>query len=614
MRTDNWFLAAIGPADGGNAIEKHLHQVRADRPTAVLRSFKHRAQQVDLLSPHSMEIAENARFWFLVVGPRPPVESLKLSLRNASSLAELRGICTGAQCYDSAVVAIDKNQAEVLVTTDRLNVAKIFHARIKGMHLLATGVSLFPRTDLTVDVRSVASYMLNASCLNNHTAFEQVEVLERASHHVFGPGTHRREAYWSFLPGSKSATKWRRRSAERELRESMVQSVTRATTGKHVLLSLSGGYDSGVLLGILGSHLRHPQVTCFSYVHGTPRSGSDAEVAARRASLYGYEHIAITSYSGDLPRLLERNAEVGEMLRGPSYEIAAFQTLSERYPNANDTVMLFGDECFGWGSYRLRHRNDLLGAINLKSPLLLEPFATLFGQELKERLRNGLESEYERLRNKVADFPTPDDAKDFLYQDQRLQFYLLPLRTFVAGHWFPVAMPLISPEIADVVAGIPTPQRLDKRFFKEIARRWFPQLFAIPPATRGQFHPDFRHEIAVERDRLREAIDMRGWKVDGICDPTALDALLDDFKLASASVGGGFRNTVKKKLKTVLAGSRLLESRQHWLRRLSYNEFARSPGREFMALNLLSMAAFLASRPAALTAPAVRNGNFRRDA
>jgi hypothetical protein len=419
---------------------------------------------------------------------------------------------------------------------------------------------------------------------------------------VLGPGTHRREGYWRFLPGSKSATKWRQEPAEQELRERMVESVARATTDKHVLLSLSGGYDSGALLGILGSHLRHPRVTCFSYVHGTPKPGSDAEVAAQRAALYGYEHIAINSYSGDLLHLLERNAEVGEILRGPAYEIDAFHALRERFPNSDDTVMLFGDECFGWGSYRLSDKNDLLGAINLKSPLLLEPLATLFGQKQVQGLRSGLETEYEDLLRKVTDFPTPNDAKDFLYLDQRLQFYLLPLRTFVAGHWFPVAMPLISPEIADVVAGIPAQQRVDKRFFREIARRWFPELFAIPRATRGQFHPDFRHEIAMHRDRLREAIDTRGWRIDGICSKTALSALLDGFQLAHASTGGGLRNTIKKELKAMLAKSRLLESRQHWLRSLSYNEFAHSPGREFVALNLLSMAASLASQPAARAA------------
>jgi hypothetical protein len=608
MRTDNWFFAAVGPVDGGNAIEKHLCEVRADHPTAVLRTFENRGQQVDLLYPRSMAVVETAQFWLGIVCPRPPAESLRLALRSASSLAELKGISTGVECYDSAIVMIDKDQAEVLVTIDRLNVAKIFHAKIKGMHLLATNISLFPRADLTVDVRSVASYMLNGSCLNNHTAFEQVEVLESASHHVFGPGTHRREGYWRFLPGSKSATKWRGKLAEQELWERIVGSVARATTDKHVLLSLSGGYDSGVLLGILGSHLRHAHVTCFSYVHGAPKPGSDAEVAAQRAALYGYEHIAINSYSGDLLSLLEGNANVGEMLRGPSYEIEAFQSLSERYPNADDTVMLFGDECFGWGSYRLNDKNDLLGAINLKSPLLLEPLAALFGQKQMEGLRSGLEIEYEKLLAKVSDFPTPNDAKDFLYQDQRLQFYLLPLRTFVAGHWFPVAMPLISPEIVDVVAEIPTRLRMDKRFFKEIARRRFPQLFAIPRATRGQFHPDFRQEIAAARYRLREVIDARGWGIDGICSPTALSALLDDFNLASANTWGGLRNTVKKKLKAMLATSRLLENQQHWLRRLSYNEFAHSPGRELLALNLLSMAASLASQPMALTSSSLRNG------
>lgn len=596
MRTNSWFFAAITPMVGVNAIQDHLRLLSANHPGAMLRTFEGCGQFVSVLCSDPTDVIENPQFWLRIVRPRPPDRRLRRALEATSSRAELRAIGTGSECHDSAILAIDKKTGEVLATTDPLNVAKIFHGEIGRTHLFASSVFLFPKDLLKIDLGSVASYVLNGSCLNNHTAFEDVRVLERAAHHEFSLGSHRTTTYWNFLPGAGSTRTFQPKSAALELWERTVESVARLTSGKQVLLSLSGGYDSGVLLGILGAHLKHRDVTCFSYAYGTPKPGSDAEVAARQAALYGYKHITVSSYSGDLLHLLDSNAAVSETLRCPSYEIEAFARLRERFDDMSETVMLFGDECFGWGSYRLNNQDDILGAISLKSSSLLKPLSTLVGNRQMERLRNGLETEYEELRRKISGFATPDDAKDFLYLDQRLQFYLLPLRTFVAGRWFPVAMPLISPQIVDFVAGVPARFRIDKSLLKRMARRHFPELFGIPRATRGQFHPDFSLEVFSARDTLRKEANTRGWNIDGLCGPAELVALLDDFRLAGDGRRGGLSNSLKKTLKMVLANSRLLDSQQHWLRRLGYNEFARSPGQAFVILNLLSLASSLARR------------------
>jgi tryptophan 2,3-dioxygenase len=606
MRTDNWLFAAIGPAPRGNTIEKHLREMRAGRPTAVLRSFRHQGQQVDLLYPHSTAIVETARFWLGMVCPRQPAESLKLALRSASSLAELKGISTGAECYDSTLVMIDKDQAEVFVTTDRVNMAKIFHGKTERLHLLATSISLLPRTDLTVDVRSVASYILNGSCLNNHTPFEHVTVLERATHHQFGRGGHHGVRYWQFLPGGGARAKpWSSSAAASELWDLMVQSVSRITSGKRVLLALSGGYDSAVLLGILGAQLKHPNVTCFSYAYGRPKPGSDAEVASRQAAIYGYDHLTVDSYSGGLLRLLDSNVAIGETLRCPSYEIAAFPALREGIGDVAGSIMLFGDECFGKKSYRLRNADDILGANNLKASILLDRIAHVIGAERTTRLRVALDAEYDELHRKLAAFPAADDAKDFLYLDQRLQFSLIPLRTSVAGHWFPVAMPLVSPDILDFMASVPTGYRIDKQLFKATARRFLPDLFRLPRASRGQFHPDFDQEIDIARRALKDAIVTGSWMIDGILDGSDLINLLDDFQPTRKRPVPGTRARLRKWAKAIVVRSRVLEDHQRWLRRFIVSEFALSPGREILMLNLLCLADLLSQPDAGYAKPPI---------
>jgi hypothetical protein len=602
MRPENWIFAAVGPADEENAIQDHLRRLRRSHPAAALRSFDGGGQRVTVLCASADQAIENARYWLWIISPRPASRAQKLALESVQSLAGLKDICTSSDWHDNAVLAIDKNDGTLHVTTDRLNVVKLFHAEIGGRHLLASGIFLFPTENMTPDTRSVASYVLNGSCLNNHTVFEQIAVLERAAHHQFRDGGHSSETYWAFAPGARAgARRWRPEAAASELWELMVQSVSRITSGKHVLLSLSGGYDSGVLLGILGAELKHPDVTCFSYVYGAPKPGSDAEVAARQAALYGYQHMTISSYSGGLLKMLDMNAAAGDALRCPSYEIEAFPALREHFADVADTVMLFGDECFGKKSYRLKRPSDILGANNLKSPFLLDRLSGSIGAEQTARLRAALDAEYSELQRKLDIFRAADDAKDFLYLDQRLQFSLLPLRTSVAGRWFPVAIPLVSPEILDFMAAVPTSYRIDKQLFKKTARRFLPDLFQIPRATRTQFHPDFDQEIAAARDMLTDAIAVRGWKIDDLLGGSELVRLLGTFQATTRVRRVGMRARLKKWAKGLIVKSRFLEDRQHWVRRMTINEFALSPGSESLMLNLLCLSDLL-DRPDAARA------------
>jgi hypothetical protein len=60
MRTDTWFFVAIIPV-GGNAVQDHLRRLHANHPTAMLRTFEGDGQQVNVLFPDTIGVAENAR-------------------------------------------------------------------------------------------------------------------------------------------------------------------------------------------------------------------------------------------------------------------------------------------------------------------------------------------------------------------------------------------------------------------------------------------------------------------------------------------------------------------------------------------------------------------------
>ncbi|MGH6927557.1 MAG: asparagine synthase-related protein, partial [Dongiaceae bacterium] len=481
----------------------------------------------------------------------------------------------------------------------------ILHGRIDGYRYLGSSLTLFPREGLALDIAGVASYIVNGNCLNNRTLFSEIAHLERASINRFRDGLHEQEIYWRYAPGRVPVhSPWQPAAAAVQLWDILAESVDRVTRGKKVLLSLTGGYDSSVLLGILGARLKHPDVTCVTYVHGPRQEDSDVAVAARQAALYGYEHIPLVSYAGDLLRMLDINAVLGQGRRRPAYEVDALCRLAECYADTAGTVMLFGDECLGMSSYRVNSADDILGAAVLKAPSLLDRFDGLIGAAQMARLRAAIEADYDVLRRKARDFAHPDDAKDFLYLDQRLSFGLLPLRNLFAGHFFSIATPLMSPAVLDFMAAVPVAYRIDKRLFKQIARRFLPQQFNIPRAVERKFHPVFRQEIAAARDVLATAAVERGWKIDGVLSTTALIDLLGMIdKEAATNVRWDartldLRQRLIRRVKRLIAGHRLIEDRQHWWRRLLFNHVAEVPDPGYLLVNILSLANFLADKPA----------------
>jgi hypothetical protein len=595
---DDWFLAIdSAPADELGVAENLLRPRRMHSAALQERFALAGGRRLTVLWSGAARVVETARWWLWIAGPRPPGDALRRALEAADSAAALRAACTAPDGEAWSYFIVDKQAGVYSAIIDRLNLATILMAVVGGQRLFGSKPALFSRRGLTVDLGNAASYIVNGNSLNNHTIFQEITRLARASIHDFRSGGHAQETYWRYAPGQAARREpWRPAAAAAQLWELVVESVDRATRGKRVLLALSGGYDSAVVLGILATRLRHPDVTCFSYAYGPLGGRCDAAVAAAEAAYYGYDHLTVPSYAGDLLRLLDTNAALGQGLRGPAYEIDALAYLAERFAGRADSVMLFGDECFGQMSHPTRTPDDILGGAMMRSPALLDRLAPSLGAHTTARLRAALEAEYDKLRTKVRDFADPDDAKDFLYVDQRLPFGLLPLRSLYAGHWFAVATPLISGRILDFIAAVPTAERIDKRLFRYMARRFLPEQFRRPRAIEGRFHPDFRMEIAGARATLVAAVAGRGWAIEGCASNTALLVLLRQ-ACAEAERRSWFddgkarlKRQLRRSAKILLASSPAFEDREHWGRRLLYDHFNKLPVPGYLYINVLSLA------------------------
>jgi asparagine synthetase B (glutamine-hydrolysing) len=593
---DDWFLA-IESAPGDQPV---VDEQRGRRPPsmALQKTFALAGgRRMTVLWSGATRVVETARRWIWITGPRPPDDALRRALESAESAAAVQTACTAPDGEAWSYFVVDKEAGDYSVIIDRFNLATVLTTRVGGQRLFGSNVALLSRRGPALDLGSAASYIVNGSSLNNRTIFRDIARLARASVHHFRNGGHAQEIYWRYMPGRTPRREpWQPVAATAQLWERVVESVDRATRGKRVLLALSGGYDSGVLLGILGARLRHPDVTCFSYAYGPQGPRSDAAVAAADAALHGYDHLAVSSYAGDLLRLLDASAALGQGLRGPAYEVDALAHLAERFAARPDTVMLFGDECFGQMSHPVGSPDGILGGAMMRSPALLDRLAPALGAHTTACLRAALEAEYDELRGKIRDFTDPDDAKDFLYLDQRLPFGLLPLRSLYAGNWFPVASPLISGDILDFIAAVPTAERIDKRLFRHMARRFLPEQFRRSRAVEGRFHPDFRKEIAGAHAALAAAIVGRGWAIEDCASNTAL---MDLLRHACAEVErrswlgagkAGLRKQLQTCAKALLASSPALEDRGHWGRRLLYDHFNTLPDPGYLYINVLSLA------------------------
>lgn len=213
------------------------------------------------------------------------------------------------------ILILDRLHQTLKVVTDRVNSLKVFVGETGGCLWISTSLYLFPSQHLRLDEFGVGCYLANGVVHNNRTIFSDISVLERASIHTIDCGGLTSFRYWEYT-FERAQSNVDEKALQAQLSELIIESVRiRTDDDRPVYLSLSGGYDATTLLGCL-RQLRIENVRCFSYAHGVPAPGSDADVAARQATLCGYDHFVLPSYQGDLASTLRKNAIKGQGVIG----------------------------------------------------------------------------------------------------------------------------------------------------------------------------------------------------------------------------------------------------------------------------------------------------------
>jgi asparagine synthetase B (glutamine-hydrolysing) len=456
-----------------------------------------------------------------------------------------------------AILIIDEAKDSIALITDRVNSRKVFSSEHKSGHWLSTSLSLHPTADHDLDVVGVASYLANGVIHNGRTLFEGVNILERACVHTLTDQGFRSLRYWTYeFNNLYSGVDQKRLRAE--LSELIVESVkTRLKDNPQIFLSLSGGYDSSGILGVLARILNVRGVKCFSYVHGRLWRNRDGYVSRKMADYFGFDHELLESYEGDFIEALRTNAAQCGGHAQFCDEIDAWKRFASLYSGTARGVLLVADECFGWTDWNLFSDAGVLASLAIRDFGVLSWLSKRMPEESYKRMYDELREETVQIISRCP--PTEDyhQRKDFLYLDQRLNYRLLVWRERFAGEYMQVRNPFLDNGILDFMKKVPTGLRRGKHLYKKTITEMFPDLFAIKRAKVAGFIPDWRDEFCRYTAAVEELIRSQASRLDNVVPPDVIFRLLKEngrWRTRQFAAGRLLAGVVRKFSRARLAG------------------------------------------------------------
>lgn len=408
--------------------------------------------------------------------------------------------------------------------TDHLGLARVYHARVGDCLLLCDEPLPLAGADAAPDPSGICSFLVNGHMVHGRTVFAGVGSLPLASVIELSPAGMTSRPYWTHQPGADIRAD--RREVAREMWARLEAAVLAETEGRETVIALSGGCDSTALLGIL--HGAGRPVTTFSFALGDPRPGSDADVARRRSARLGIEHRLYRFDEGfEIAGMLRSHMASGLVMRKPCYEAAAYdQAIRDTAVRNGDAVMMFGDEAYGQGAFRIGNGHELLGAAALKSPAILARLAPHLPRDRAERIGAALWRDYEHILAQPR--PAVDrDAMDMLFLDHYLRANMVEMRRRIVGRRQPISLPHLELAVIDTARHLPARLRTQKRFFEAVAHANLPELFRIPSAVDAQAQPSVTIEMRRQHRSLAEMASRLERGIPGLLSPAELTAALD---------------------------------------------------------------------------------------
>ena len=185
------------------------------------------------------------------------------------------------------------NQKQVLAARSPMADLACFHMRLGQVHLLFSNVedasALYPR-GLSINWDCICAQATSVDYMTHETAILEIDAVEPGECVVMSRGRYSRRPYWTPRKVLDAGELDNFDTAARTLR-SMTRKSVHALASRHrcILQTLSGGFDSSVVLSCLAPMFDRTQVICVNdYSRGT---GDERSFASSMAKRYGVELI-----------------------------------------------------------------------------------------------------------------------------------------------------------------------------------------------------------------------------------------------------------------------------------------------------------------------------------
>jgi hypothetical protein len=434
-----------------------------------------------------------------------------------------------------SVVIIDLKDKSISVYTDAFNSRKVFYDNDRaGTSFYTSSLHLRPRPENTLDLAAIGSYLANGVIYENRTIFAGISSIPAATRHTDSNGSIEQKNYWQYKISSANGS-----VPEQELLEQykklLVSSIdVRSGYQDHHFISISGGYDSGGIAGIM-QLLGRKNVSCFSYIYGEAKPGSDAFVAKDMARAAGYPHKVVQSYKGDLMATILANGKLGEGLANFCDEIDIWPQLSPEI-NQFETPALFAGDMYYLPNVQPQSVGDAISAVGINAPAILRPYADFANKRAFVGIREQWGHDYKGIHSTIPAYAEHKDLKDHLYVNYRVPHTLMVWREMIQMAHLPVTNPFLDREVMEFVMALPLALRDGKSLYIKALTELSPHLFTQKRARENRVKPDWAAEFTRNRDRIIDWANNHPSYFDNIFSPTGIEELLNYHQRGSFSL------------------------------------------------------------------------------
>jgi asparagine synthase (glutamine-hydrolysing) len=464
------------------------------------------------------------------------------------------------------IFLIEGTQFHIL--TDKLNSKKAFYAFVNGIWYVSNNVDALPKNKCQLDLAGLACYLANGVMFNDLTLFKEIRSAKRASVYSFNNGEISTRCYWNCQFEYSSSSNKPQQQLQKELELLLFNSIkSRYASASNKAISLSGGYDSRGILGILHKKIKASNISCFSYaLTENPKMDSDADVAKELAAKCGYPYQTIESYKGNLVELLKANAREGKCVSDFCIELDVWHRLAA----SNQFTDIFtGDEWFGRNNFALNSQEEILGSVYIRGASGIGWLENFISKKVYKQMCHCLNVLTDEIFETTNAFPDPQDKIDFLYIDQRLDHALMPWReNFLSQAGF-IHDPYLDGKILEFIKQLPPHLRRDKLLFKNTIRDMLPDFFSMKLSTLKDVKPDLQEELHKHKDLLISLIQGTESRLDSIISKKEILSALEQ-KVTIIKKAKAFsirvinyirrRNKIADKLFNIFMGRRVVPS------------------------------------------------------